>query len=285
MSLLAVELKNPPAGATEWQVRIVAWDITVTQSWQSGQNNIAGVASFDVPETWGLPLRMEITIYQGPPPLLQLYTVQSWKPLLWDFDRFAWDGPDPTYREIFIPGLGEYFYNVVTEQFEAKVLPAVTVDAPDSAAQGDPVAVTGLVTNLVAWRDWWSTYTSSSPRWTVALAALDQMIGDDRGPGNHVIEDDPVIDTVRQQHPPRRLAQTEGEDTVFQFPRSLPHDHVGRSVVLGRDSVVDQDALSARISNIEPGIIRKDAPDIIEIIGCDIAFGAVKICLAHDHVG
>ncbi len=151
--LLTVELLNPPAEATEWVLTITDWDVTATLQWGNNvPGNILEVASFDVPESWTPPYRViALHILRRETPLGSgegLYYMQSFRRLLWDFVLFAWDGPDPTYRNAFIPDPSDYFYNVATEQFELKALPAVTITAPDSAAEGDTVPVSGVVNNL-----------------------------------------------------------------------------------------------------------------------------------------
>lgn len=117
-----VELKNPPSGADKWQMSVVDWDITAIQSWgTTARDNIGEIAIFDIPAEWSFPLRINIRIYEtlydthG----RQLYGVQSYRPYLWDWDLDDWGTePDPTYKAIFIPGPGSYYYNAATEKFE-----------------------------------------------------------------------------------------------------------------------------------------------------------------------
>jgi len=115
-----VELKNPPSGATKWQMSVIDWDVTTIQNWGTKeQDNIRELAIFDIPAEWKFPLRIIVAIYQKINGSQQLYRVQSYKPYLWDWDISDWGTePDSTYKAIFIPGPGSYYYNVATEKFE-----------------------------------------------------------------------------------------------------------------------------------------------------------------------
>lgn len=115
---VAVALKNPPSGANKWQVQVVDWDVTEVLDWgvEVRVNNIAQVATFEIPPYWNFPLRIMLYIYHkwqedtewhG----RQLYGVQS----CWET---AWGEPRPDYKEIFIPDYGAYYFNVATEEFE-----------------------------------------------------------------------------------------------------------------------------------------------------------------------
>ena len=47
---VTVQIKNPPAGATKWQISVIDWDVTEIQSWGTKeQDNIGESASFDIP--------------------------------------------------------------------------------------------------------------------------------------------------------------------------------------------------------------------------------------------
>ncbi len=154
MAALTVELKNPPAGATGWELSITDWNASAVLHWGiSVPGNILEVASFDVPESWTPAYRVVALQVMYPTPgnpaaRTVLYYMQSWRPFLWDWDLWDWSTePDPTFRNSFIPGAGDYFFNVATEEFELKALPAVSITVPDSAEEGSLVSVTGVLTN------------------------------------------------------------------------------------------------------------------------------------------
>lgn len=118
---ITVALKNPPSGATKWQMSVIDWDITEIMSWGAKeQDNIRESATFNIPPEWKFPLRIGIRIYQKlNDKSQQLYSVQSYRPYLYDWDTGTYTGPpDPDYREVFIPEYGDYYYNVATERFE-----------------------------------------------------------------------------------------------------------------------------------------------------------------------
>ena len=114
---LIVYLKNPPAGANKWQLAIADYNLTETMSWGSNDtDNIDAPAHFDIPATWATPYRISLAIYHhylvdGQLTADQLYYVQSFWPT-------AWGEPDPNYKDIFIPDLGTYCFNVTTESIE-----------------------------------------------------------------------------------------------------------------------------------------------------------------------
>lgn len=120
--VVTVRLRNPPIGATKWQMGVVDWDITAIINWgTTAQDNIGDSAVFDIPAGWKFPLRIVIGIYQKVNGSRQLYRVQSYRPYLWDWDLNDYGTePDPTYKAIFIPAPGSYRYNVSTEGFEVQ---------------------------------------------------------------------------------------------------------------------------------------------------------------------
>lgn len=124
-NVVTVALKNPPGDAEDWSMKVTDWDVTVPIHEISGQDmlDIAEAATFEIPSGLEFPLRvlsLQITKWaEDGESLIVLYQIQSFRPYLWDFDKMEWsDIPDPSYREVFIPETGDYFYNVATEIFE-----------------------------------------------------------------------------------------------------------------------------------------------------------------------
>ncbi len=122
---VAVALRNPPSEAENWSLKLTDWGVTVPIHEISGKDmlDIAEAAAFEIPGGLTLPLRvlsLQITKWnEDMTALIVLYEIQSYRPYLWDFDLMDWsDVPDPSYREVFIPVTGDYFYNVATEIFE-----------------------------------------------------------------------------------------------------------------------------------------------------------------------
>ena len=120
---VTIQLKNPPIEATMWSLTLTDWDITVAIREISGKDrlDIAEAATFEIPSGLKFPLRvvsLQITKWrEDGEALIQLYYAQSMHPYLWDFDIGDWsDEPDPYYREIFIPDLGSYYFDVATEE-------------------------------------------------------------------------------------------------------------------------------------------------------------------------
>ncbi len=124
-----VGLLTPPSEATMWSLVLTDWEITGPIDFV-GRNgidrlDIADVAPFEIPSERMFPLRIASLViskwidFEGTPALQQLYSVQSIRSYLWDWDIGDWgDEPDPTYREAFIPDYGSYYYNVAEERFE-----------------------------------------------------------------------------------------------------------------------------------------------------------------------
>lgn len=110
--IVSVKLKNAPTG-DKWQLRIVDWDITETIFIQDIA--MSGYADFvSIPADWVFPLRVDLTVYEATDGgFRQVYRVQSWRPT----DPFT-GSPDPDYKEVYIPSLGSFEYNVATEEFE-----------------------------------------------------------------------------------------------------------------------------------------------------------------------
>jgi hypothetical protein len=119
---VTVSLKNPPSGATMWQLVLCDWDITVAIHQIGGlaRLDVAEPITFEIPNGVQFPLRvvsLQITKWnEARTALIALYEIQSFRPYLYDFEAMEWsDIPDPTYRELFIPDLGSYYFNVATE--------------------------------------------------------------------------------------------------------------------------------------------------------------------------
>ncbi|MBA7624875.1 hypothetical protein ES703_32289 [subsurface metagenome] len=177
MTNLTIKLKNPPSDGTMWSIRLTDWNVTTLIDFigKNGKErlDIAEVATFEVPGGLYLPLRVvDLSIKKWKDGIVggtiqYLYAVQSYLPYLWDWD--LWDygtEPDPTYREIFIPALGSYYYNVATEQFEeiAGVVPCkITIDAPDSAQEGEKVSVSALLKNVSTYGSLYKTEIYAVP--------------------------------------------------------------------------------------------------------------------------
>lgn len=132
---VTIELKNPPSEAENWSLSLTDWDITVPIrfiGWDGKERlDIAEAATFEIPSGLNFPLRvlaLQITKWnEDRTALIVLYEIQSFRPYLWDFDKGEWsDIPDPAYREVFIPDLGSYYFDVATEElYEA--IPALAL--------------------------------------------------------------------------------------------------------------------------------------------------------------
>jgi len=122
---IVVALWNPPKEAEVWQLVLTDWDITVPipEVFGGGTRDIAFASTFDIPSGVNFPLRvrsLQVSKWnEDKTAIIVLYEVQSFHPFLWDWDKFDWgDEPDPSYREVFIPDYGSYYYNVSKERFE-----------------------------------------------------------------------------------------------------------------------------------------------------------------------
>jgi len=120
-----IALINPPSEATMWSIQLTDWDITTSIGWINTEDRLTleEHAVFEIPSGVTFPLRvlaLQITKWnEAGTALIVLYEVQSYRPFLFDFDNFKWsDEPDPSYREVFIPDYGGYYYNVSKERFE-----------------------------------------------------------------------------------------------------------------------------------------------------------------------
>jgi len=108
---LWVTLKNPPSGATKWQMSVVNDGMTFIRHWGVDAHNNLGIqAFFDIPLDW-FPLWVIISVDQEWEEAdgwhaRELYRVQS----IWS-DR-------ADYKNIPLESLGAYYFNVATEQFE-----------------------------------------------------------------------------------------------------------------------------------------------------------------------
>lgn len=148
--LITVELRNPPVNANKWQVIVIDQDVTKALDWGfDAHGNILEVATFDIPAGWRFPLLISISIYEEWQEneewhARQLYWVQSYKPYEWDWEKGEWsDIPDPTYREIFLPDYGNYYYDVTTEEL---VLTELAPVAPDWIT---PLIIMGLLIGII----------------------------------------------------------------------------------------------------------------------------------------
>jgi len=124
---IVIGLWNPPSEATMWSLALTDWDITTAIrfiGWNGeARLAIAEPAIFEIPSGVAFPLRvisLQLTRWnEDRTALIVFYEIQSYRPYLWDFDIMDWsDEPDPTYREVFIPDYGSYYYNVAKERFE-----------------------------------------------------------------------------------------------------------------------------------------------------------------------
>ncbi|GAI64340.1 unnamed protein product, partial [marine sediment metagenome] len=149
------QLVNPPIGAENWSLSLTDWDITVPirfVGWNGKQRlNIAEVATFEIPGGLTLPLRimsLQITKWnEAKTALIVLYEIQSSQPYLWDWDLGDWsDEPDPSYREVFIPDLGSYYYYVDVEEM---ILVGAAPPTQDWMAIIVPVLTLGLLAGLM----------------------------------------------------------------------------------------------------------------------------------------
>lgn len=136
---VTVQLRNPPSEATMWNLTLTDWDV-ITLIDFVGKNgkerlDIAEAAVFITPDKWipeyDFPMRIvELSIKKWKDDIVggtiqQLYYVQSYRPYLWDWDKGKYgDEPDPTYREVFIPDYGSYYFDVATEELYEAILAA-----------------------------------------------------------------------------------------------------------------------------------------------------------------
>lgn len=150
---LTVELRNPPGGAENWSLTLCDRDITVLIPFvgRNGKQHV-GVSerlAFEVPGGLALPLRvvsLQITKWnETRTALIELYYAQSIRPTLWDWDQMKYGTePDPTYREIFIPSLGSYYFDVATEEM------VLTGAAPVTQDWFTPLVTMALLMGMVA---------------------------------------------------------------------------------------------------------------------------------------
>jgi len=122
---VTVALRNPPSDAENWTILLTDWDITVPIHEISGKDRlgITEAAVFEIPSGVKFPLRVamiQLTKWKIPGEVLQqVYYAQAMHPNEYDWDAGTFTGPpDPTYKEMFIPEYGNYYYNVATEQLE-----------------------------------------------------------------------------------------------------------------------------------------------------------------------
>ena len=122
---VVVGLWDPPSGAEIWQLVLTDWDGTVAIHQIGGLAllDVIEPVAFEIPSGVQFPLRvvsLQVSKWnEDKTAIIVLYEVQSFHPFLWDWDKFDWgDEPDPSYREVFIPDYGSYYYNVSEERFE-----------------------------------------------------------------------------------------------------------------------------------------------------------------------
>ena len=121
---VTITLRNPPAGATVWQLVLCDWDITVAIEQVGGLAlvDVAEPITFEIPSGVTFPLRV-ISLQaskwnEDETALIVLYEMQSFRPYLWDFDEMKWsDEPDPGYKEAFLNAFGSSYYDVQLEAF------------------------------------------------------------------------------------------------------------------------------------------------------------------------
>jgi len=125
--IVQVSLKNAPPDAMLWTIALCDWNITTLLHFVGWDGkdllDIGEEAIFEVPDGVAFPLRivrLQICKWNAyKTALIELYYVQSYRQYLWDWDKGTWGNePDPTYRPVFIPALGNYYYNVAEERFE-----------------------------------------------------------------------------------------------------------------------------------------------------------------------
>ena len=122
---IGVMLRNPPNEATMWSLSLCDWDFTVSIKWVNTEDRLTfeDQALFEIPSGISFPLRvvaLQLTRWnEAGTALQQIYYVQSFRPFLYDWDLSQYgDDPDPTYKDVFIPDYGSYYYNVSKEKFE-----------------------------------------------------------------------------------------------------------------------------------------------------------------------
>ncbi len=122
---VGVMLRNPPSEATMWSLSLVDWDSTVLINWTNAEERLTfeDQALFEIPSGINFPLRvmaLQISRWnEARTALIVLYEVQSYRPFMWDWDLSRYgDDPDPSYKDVFIPDYGSYYYNVSKEKFE-----------------------------------------------------------------------------------------------------------------------------------------------------------------------
>lgn len=120
-----IGLWDPPKEAEVWQLVLTDWDFTVPIHQLGGLAliDVAEPITFEIPSGVQFPLRvvsLQVSRWnEDRTALIVLYEIQSFRPYLWDFNEMDWsDIPDPSYREVFIPEYGSYYYNVTKERFE-----------------------------------------------------------------------------------------------------------------------------------------------------------------------
>ncbi len=132
---VTIQLRNPPSEAENWSLSLTDWDMTVLirfVGWNGKERlDIAEAATFEIPSGLNFPLRvisLQITKWnEARTALIVLYEMQSYRPYLWDFDEMEWsDIPDPSYKEVFIPDLGNYYFDVAAEALY-ETIPALTL--------------------------------------------------------------------------------------------------------------------------------------------------------------
>lgn len=135
---VTIELKNPPTGSALWCVAIYSPDDL--EMITSLLIPLGTIAIFDsIPISW-FPLHTHAVVTEPSPDDLP--------PILWQKSsrpfHSGYDFYDPSF---IISSPGDYYLNITTGQFEAKVLPVATIDAPNSAREGDMVPITATITN------------------------------------------------------------------------------------------------------------------------------------------
>ncbi len=113
-----VSLKNPPAGATMWSLGLTDKNVTISIKPIDDKDRYAidETIVFEIPDGVAFPLlitHMQLTRWNpGGTALLVIYEIQSFRPYKYDFGLAAYDPsqPDPSYRDLSIPGYGDFFF-------------------------------------------------------------------------------------------------------------------------------------------------------------------------------
>ena len=114
---LKVTLTGLDPAATVWEMTIFDHDYTAMLQTPGQDIPVTTPASFNVPTTWSMPLKIMIAVFKPTPganSLTQILDIQSYN------TTNPFNGqPDPTYSPIFISSLGNKTFNCGTKIFES----------------------------------------------------------------------------------------------------------------------------------------------------------------------